>query len=35
VVKAGKHQSAASAFVKRVLSPQGQATLEAAGFGKP
>ena len=35
VVKAGKNQSAAQAFVKKVLSPQGQATLQAAGFGKP
>ena len=35
VVKAGKNQSAANAFVQKVLSPQGQATLEAAGFGKP
>jgi molybdate transport system substrate-binding protein len=35
VVKAGKNQSAANAFVTKVLSPQGQATLQAAGFGKP
>jgi molybdate transport system substrate-binding protein len=35
VVKAGKNQSAANAFVAKVLSPQGQATLQAAGFGKP
>ncbi len=35
VVKAGKNQSAANAFVQKVLSPQGQATLQAAGFGKP
>jgi molybdate transport system substrate-binding protein len=35
VVKAGKNQSAAGAFVQKVLSPQGQATLQAAGFGKP
>ena len=35
VVKAGKNQSAAQAFVKKVLSPQGQAKLQAAGFGKP
>jgi len=35
VVNAGKNQAAASAFVKQVLSPQGQAKLQAAGFGKP
>ena len=35
VVKVGKNQSAANAFVAKVLSPQGQATLQAAGFGKP
>lgn len=35
VVKAGKDQSAARAFVARVLSPAGQARLRAAGFGKP
>ncbi len=35
VVKSGKNQSAANAFVAKVLSPQGQATLQAAGFGKP
>ncbi len=35
VVKAGKNQSAANAFVAKVLSPRGQATLQAAGFGKP
>jgi molybdate transport system substrate-binding protein len=35
IVKSGKSQSAAEAFVKKVLSPQGQATLQAAGFGKP
>jgi molybdate transport system substrate-binding protein len=35
VVKAGRNQAAARAFVQRVLSPQGQATLQAAGFGKP
>lgn len=35
IVKAGKNQAAASAFVQQVLSPQGQATLQAAGFGKP
>jgi molybdate transport system substrate-binding protein len=35
VVKSGKNQAAAQAFVQKVLSPQGQATLQAAGFGKP
>lgn len=35
VVKGGKSQSAATAFVAKVLSPQGQAMLQAAGFGKP
>ena len=35
VVKAGQHQSAATAFIHKVLSPQGQATLQAAGFGQP
>ena len=35
IVKAGKNQSAAKAFVQTVLSPKGQATLQAAGFGKP
>ncbi|MBV9534198.1 MAG: molybdate ABC transporter substrate-binding protein [Solirubrobacterales bacterium] len=35
IVKSGKNQTAAEAFVKKVLSPQGQATLQAAGFGKP
>ena len=35
VVKASKDRGAASAFVKRVLSPHGQAMLQAAGFGKP
>jgi molybdate transport system substrate-binding protein len=35
VVKSGKHQAAAHAFLRKVLSPQGQATLRAAGFGKP
>jgi len=35
IVKAGKNQAAASAFVRTVLSPEGQATLQAAGFGKP
>jgi molybdate transport system substrate-binding protein len=35
VVKAGPNRAAAQAFVARVLSTQGQATLRAAGFGKP
>jgi molybdate transport system substrate-binding protein len=34
VVKSGKNQSAKT-FVAKVLSPQGQATLKAAGFGTP
>jgi molybdate transport system substrate-binding protein len=35
VVKAGKNQAAARAFVAQVLSASGQAKLQAAGFGKP
>ncbi len=35
VVKGGKNQAAAQAFVDRVTSAQGQALLRAAGFGKP
>ncbi len=35
VVKAGKNQAAARAFVRSVLSSKGQAALQAAGFGKP
>jgi molybdate transport system substrate-binding protein len=35
IVKSGTNQASAQAFVKKVLSPQGQATLQAAGFGKP
>jgi len=35
VVKSSKDQAAAQAFVQRVLSPQGQAMLRAAGFGAP
>jgi molybdate transport system substrate-binding protein len=35
IVKSGKNQAAAQAFVKKVLSPQGQAALQADGFGKP
>ena len=35
VVKGGHNQAAAKAFVQKVLSPQGQAALRAAGFGKP
>jgi molybdate transport system substrate-binding protein len=34
-VKGGHNQAAAKAFVQKVLSPQGQAALRAAGFGKP
>lgn len=35
VVKSGKNQAAAQAFVKKVLSARGQAMLKAAGFGGP
>jgi molybdate transport system substrate-binding protein len=35
VVKSGKNQATANAFVARVLSAAGQAKLQAAGFGKP
>jgi molybdate transport system substrate-binding protein len=35
VVKSGKNQAAAKAFVATVLSAAGQAKLHAAGFGKP
>jgi molybdate transport system substrate-binding protein len=35
VVKSGKNQAAASAFVQTMLSSAGQAKLTAAGFGKP
>jgi ABC-type molybdate transport system substrate-binding protein len=35
VVKRGHNQAGARAFVQRVLSPEGQARLRAAGFGKP
>lgn len=35
VVKSGKDQAAAQAFVKKVLSARGQAMLQAAGFGGP
>lgn len=35
VVKAGKNQASANAFVQEVLSSKSQATLQAAGFGKP
>jgi molybdate transport system substrate-binding protein len=35
VVKSTKDQAAAQAFVQKILSPQGQATLRAAGFGAP
>ena len=34
VVRAGKHQAAAKAFVNAVLSSAGQAKLRAAGFGR-
>ena len=33
--EAHKNLAAANAFVTEVLSPKGQATLRAAGFGKP
>jgi molybdate transport system substrate-binding protein len=35
VVKSGRNQAAAKAFVQAVLSSTGQARLNAAGFGKP
>jgi molybdate transport system substrate-binding protein len=35
VVKSGKNQTAAKAFVATILSPAGQEKLQAAGFGKP
>jgi molybdate transport system substrate-binding protein len=35
VVRSGRNQAAARAFVQKVLSPRGQAELRAAGFGKP
>jgi molybdate transport system substrate-binding protein len=35
VVKSGRHQAAAKAFVATVFSAAGQAKLRAAGFGKP
>jgi molybdate transport system substrate-binding protein len=35
VVKSGRNQAAARSFVRQVLSPQGQAKLQAVGFGKP
>ncbi|MDQ6607876.1 MAG: molybdate ABC transporter substrate-binding protein [Actinomycetota bacterium] len=35
VVKSGRHQAAARAFVAHVLSGPGRAKLHAAGFGKP
>lgn len=35
VIKSGKNQAVAKAFVATVLSPAGQAKLQAAGFGKP
>lgn len=35
VVRSGKNQAGATRFVRTVLSPPGQATLRAAGFGAP
>ncbi|HWE32233.1 MAG TPA: molybdate ABC transporter substrate-binding protein [Solirubrobacteraceae bacterium] len=35
VIKASKNMTAANAFVRDVLAANGQATLRAAGFGKP
>jgi molybdate transport system substrate-binding protein len=35
VVKSSTQQAAAKAFVRTVLSPEGQAKLRAGGFGKP
>jgi molybdate transport system substrate-binding protein len=35
IVKAGRDQTAAKAFVAKIMSPAGQARLRAAGFGKP
>jgi len=35
VVKSGKNQAAARAFIQTVLSTKGRATLRADGFGKP
>lgn len=35
VVTASKNQAAAKAFVAKILSPQGQEMLKAAGFGAP
>ena len=35
VVKSGRNQTAARAFVAKIMSPAGQAKLRAAGFGKP
>jgi molybdate transport system substrate-binding protein len=35
VVKSGRNQTAAKAFIAKVMSPAGQARLRAAGFGKP
>jgi len=35
IVRSGRDQTAAQAFVKKVLSPAGQAMLQGAGFGKP
>lgn len=35
IVKSGRDQTAARAFVAKIMSPAGQARLRAAGFGKP
>jgi molybdate transport system substrate-binding protein len=35
IVKSGRNQMAARAFVAKIMSPAGQARLRAAGFGKP
>jgi molybdate transport system substrate-binding protein len=35
IVKSGHDQTAARAFVAKIMSPAGQARLRAAGFGKP
>lgn len=35
VVKSGRNQAAAQAFVAKIMSPAGQSSLRAAGFGPP
>jgi molybdate transport system substrate-binding protein len=35
VVRSGRDQAAAKAFVAKIMSPAGQAELRAAGFGRP